>query len=104
MAIGGTLLIVLVLIVAIWLIVEFKRFKHKTFAILLIVLILFTYLSFVLTVKGKNLDFTSIDGLKQAGKLYFSWLGSVFHNLKSLTSNAIDMSWKANQTNLSGVG
>ena len=99
MAIGTTLLIVLILIGAIWIFVEFKRFRHKTWAILLIILILFTYISFIATIKGKNLDFHSIQGIKDAGGLYFSWLGSVFGNLKTITANAIHMDWKASDLN-----
>jgi ABC-type microcin C transport system permease subunit YejE len=98
MAIGTTLITVVVLVVAIWIFIEMKRFKHKIFAILLILLILFTYMSFAATIKGKDLDFKSIDGIKEAGQLYFSWLGSIFGNLKSLTSNAISMNWSVNKT------
>lgn len=98
MAIGGTLLIVLILVVAIWVLVEVRRFRHKIFAIFLIVLILFTYLSFISVIKGKNFDLTSTDGLKNAGSLYLSWLGSVFNNLKTITANAINMDWKANES------
>ena len=100
MAIGGTLLIVLILVIVIWVLVEIKRFKHKTFAILLIILILFTYVSFVAVIKGKDLNLGSVDGLKKAGQLYVSWLGSVFQNLKSLTTNAIHMDWKVNETEI----
>lgn len=100
MAIGGTLLIVLILVIVIWVLVEIKRFKHKTFAILLIVLILFTYVSFLAVVKGKDINLASIDGIKKAGELYVSWLGSVFKNLKSLTTNAIQMDWKVNESEI----
>lgn len=100
MAIGITLLIVLILVVAIWVLIELKRFRHKVLAIFLILLILFTYVSFVATVKGKDIDFTTTDGVKKAGQLYFSWLGSIFRNFKSLTANAINMDWKVNESNL----
>ena len=47
MAVGITLFIVAVLVIGIYLLVEVKRLRHKMFAIFLIVLILFTYISFV---------------------------------------------------------
>jgi len=94
MVIGPTLLVVAVLIVAVWVIIEIKRFKHKVFAIFLIALILFTYLSFIVVIKGEDIDFKTGAGLKRAGQLYFSWLGSLFGNLKSITTHAIDMDWK----------
>lgn len=99
MVIGTTFTIVLILVITIWILVELKRFKHKIWAIFIIILILFTYVSFVSTVKGKNIDFTSVDGVKTAGSLYFSWLGSVFSNLKTITANAIDMNWKVDDIN-----
>ncbi len=98
MIIGTTLLIVGILIVGIWILIEFKRFKHKLLAIFLIMLIIFTYVSFLVTLKGKDIDFKSIDGLREAGTLYFSWLGSVFGNLRTITTNAIKMDWSANES------
>lgn len=100
MVIGTTLLILIIIVAGIWVFVEVKRFKHKVFAILLILLILFTYISFIATIKGKNLDLKSIDGIKDAGNLYLSWLGSVFANLKTITSNAIHLDWSANESKI----
>ncbi len=92
--IGVTFFIVAIVVVAIWLIIEMKRLKHKVFAILLIGLILFTYISFTVSLKGKDIDFKSVSGVIEAGKLYFSWLGGVFGNLKSLTAYAFKQDWK----------
>lgn len=64
------------------------------FAVFLIGLILFSYLSFAFVFKDNEIDFTSIEGIREAGGLYFAWLGTVFSNLKSITSNAIDMDWQ----------
>ena len=94
MAIGVTLLVIAVLLIAIWVIFEVKRFRHKLFAIFLIVLILFTYLSFTAVLKGEDLDIKTVSGLKEAGSLYVSWLGSIFGNLRSITTHAVDMDWK----------
>jgi uncharacterized PurR-regulated membrane protein YhhQ (DUF165 family) len=96
--VSATLILVLVLVIAIWLIIEFKRFRHKLLAIFLILLILFTYFSFSAVIKGKGLDLKTFDGIKESGRLYFLWLGNVFKNVKIVTSNAINMSWKMNET------
>ncbi len=94
MAIGITLIIISVLVIAIWILIEIKRLKHKLFAIFLIALIIFTYLSFSVTLKGRDIDIKTVPGLMKATKLYFSWLGTVFSNIKDITANAIQMDWK----------
>ena len=98
MEIGITVLVVAVLIIAIWVIIEMKRMRHKIFALFLIGLILFSYLSFSFVLKDKEVNLTSIAGIEEAVGLYFSWLGTVFTNFKSITSKAIDMNWKGNET------
>ena len=98
MRIGITLFVVIALILAIWIFIEVRRFRHKALAIFLIVLILFTYLSFTSVIKEEDIDFKTITGLTTATKLYFSWLGSIFGNLKTITTNAIRMNWKDNAT------
>lgn len=90
---GITLFIVAVLIIAIWVIIEIKRLRHKIFAIFLIALILFTYISFTITLKDQEIDMKTIPGLMAASKLYISWLASAFNNLKSITTQAISLDW-----------
>ena len=98
MKIGLAILIISILIIAIWMFVELKRARHKMFAIFLILLILFSYISFNLVLAGKNINYGSIDGIKEAGGIYFAWLGSVFGNVKTITGNAIKMDWKGEQS------
>ncbi len=93
-------MIVSVLIIAIWILIEIKRLKHKLFAILLIAIILFTYISFSATIKGQDIDLKTVPGITTAAKLYFSWLGSAFGNMKVLTTNAIKMDWSANNESI----
>ena len=64
----------------------------------MILLILFTYFSFVSVVKGKGLDLKTFDGMKEAGKLYVLWLGNAFKNMRVVTANAINMSWRMNES------
>jgi disulfide bond formation protein DsbB len=98
-----TLIGVVVLIVAIWVFLELKRFRHRLLAIFLIGLLLFLYFSFTFVFHNKPLDLSSISGISQAGTTYFSWLGSIFTNLVAITTNAVKMNWTAvNSTNLSG--
>ncbi len=103
MGLGIGFFIVAALIAVIWVFIEFKRMRHKIFAIVLIGLILFTYISFSVVVKNHNIDFKSATGWLTAGKLYFGWLFSAFDNAKYLTTQAVKLNWtSANDTAPSG--
>lgn len=93
-----TLILIIVLVVAIWLIIEFKRFRHKILAVFLILLVLFTYFSFAAVIRDKGLDLKSFEGVKEAGRLYVLWIGNAFKNVKIMTANAINMNWKPNES------
>ena len=101
MTIGLTFMIIAVLIVAIWVIFELRRLKHKIFAILLIGLVLFLYVSVTVSIKGQEIDIKSTDGIKTASKIYLSWLGTAFGNMKTLTTNAVKMDWSSENKNYS---
>ena len=96
-------IIVSVLILGIWILVETKRMKHKIFAIILIALILVSYFGFSSVIKNNNIDLKTVEGLSKVTKLYFLWFGSLFGNMKSITTNAIKIDWSKgqvfNQTN-----
>ncbi len=102
MLLNTTLIGIVVLVIVVWILMETKKFKHKVFEIFLIFIILFIYFSFTFVVGGQA-NLTSWDGISKASSIYFSWLGSVFSNLKTITANAIHMDWGVNGTN-SSVG
>ena len=95
------LIIVAGIIAFIWITSEFRKFKHKLWALLLIGLIVFAYISFVVTIQNNNLDLSSPSGIFKAVKVYFYWLGSLFGNMKTLTGSAIHMDWGVNETSIS---
>ncbi len=94
MAIGITIFIIATLIAAIWVIIEIKRMKHKIFAIFLIGLILFAYITFTVSLRGEDVELTTIPGLIDAGKIYFSWISTSFIKMKDITAYAIGLDWK----------
>ena len=98
MAVGVVLFIIVILVIAIWIIIEAKRMRHKIFAIFLIALILFSYISASIIFKGQDIDLKTIPGVITGSRIYFSWLGSVFVNLKQITTKAIEMNWGTNET------
>ncbi len=98
MGIGLSVLIVAILIIGVWVIIETKRMKHKMLAVFLIGLILFSYFSFTFVFKEADIDFQSVEGISSIANLYFSWIGTVFLNFKTLTAKAINLDWKGNET------
>lgn len=92
-------LVIVVLALGIWFFLEFKRMKHKVFALFLIGLLLFIFFSAVFVFNGKEIDYKTAPGVMSATKVYFSWLGSIFGNFKTITTNAINLDWKGNQDN-----
>ena len=49
-----------------------------------------------MALKNRDIDFASVSGVKEAFGIYFSWLGTVSQNFKSITSKAVEMDWGAN--------
>ena len=98
MELGLAFFIMAILVVGVWVIIELKRFKHKIFAVFLIALILFLYVSVTHVITQNDIDFNSSSGVLNAGKIYLSWLGSLYGNMKVITGNAINLDWSSNET------
>ncbi len=93
-----TLFILILVIVAIWVFIEVKRLRHKIFAMFLIGLLIFSYLSFSLIIQSNEVDVKTIPGLVTASKIYFAWIGSIANNMMQITTKAIKMDWGTNET------
>jgi hypothetical protein len=93
MEIGATLLIIGIIIAGIWILIETKSFRHKLFVIFLIGLIIFSYFSFNAALKKESVDYKSVSGLIDTSRVYFSWLGNIFSNIKSINSYVVKQNW-----------
>jgi hypothetical protein len=100
MALSVIFFVIAILIITILLALELKKMKHKLFAILLIALILFGFFSFNTVFKDKEVKIETISDVGNVVKLYFSWLGTAFNNVKVITTQAIKMDWQGNSTSL----
>jgi len=78
----------------------FVVIKKNIFLILVIGLILFFSFSLYRISTTYNLDFTSFNGLLNAGKLYFLWIKSLFVNFGNITGYAVRQDWILNETNV----
>ena len=93
--IATSLVILLALVAGIWVLVEFRRLKHKIWAFVLIGLIVFAYLSITLVLREQDINYKSPSGVFQASSVYFSWLGSLLGNFRTMTAHAINLDWRA---------
>ncbi len=96
----GILLVIVVLLV----LFKFKELRHQFSLIFIVLLVLFLLLS-VGTVFTKNkIDLKTFDGVLLAGKLYFSWLGSMFNNVVHISGYAINQEWDiGNSTQVTNI-
>jgi hypothetical protein len=98
MAIGVVVLLIAVFIVVVLTLLRFKKLKHEIFAFFLILLILFAFFSFSMAFKEKNVTINNVSDISNAAKIYFSWFGNAFNNVKLITTQAIKMDWGSNKT------
>ena len=95
---GFSWVIIIVLVVAFLLLLKARHIKHRFFALILVLLLIFVYFTSTSLLSGKNIDFKTFDGWVSAGRIYFSWLWHAGGNVKELTGNAIKMDWSENST------
>jgi predicted Kef-type K+ transport protein len=93
MAMDFTLVVLILIVLAVLAIFVFKKFRHKILALFLIGLVLFSYFGFSTITSKNEVDLNNLPGIWEAGKLYVSWLVSIFGNFRQITANAIEMDW-----------
>lgn len=80
-------------VLAIYFILKLSHLKYKVSLTFLIGFLLFLILTFVKVISNNSIELSSPTGIFSAVKLYFSWLGHVFSNIKVITGNMIKMDW-----------
>ena len=91
-------IIVALVIVLAFVVFKFKEMRHRFGLITIIVILLLATFSFSVVSSKNNVDLSTFDGLVTAGKIYFSWIGGAFSNLKSISGFAVKQDWSANST------
>lgn len=100
MEIGTIFFVVAAIIIGVWLFVELKGLSHRILAISFILLFVFFYFSYSFVQRNYGPDAEGISGVLEASKIYFSWLGHVFGNIKTITGNVIGMNWTGNHSEI----
>lgn len=91
-------LVIGVLIVIALAFAKMRHVKHRTFAIFVVILLVFLYLSVSSVMKESTANLKSFTGWVSVGKTYFSWLANAGVNVKNVVGHAIKMDWAGNLT------
>jgi ACR3 family arsenite efflux pump ArsB len=86
-------IIAICLVVLLLFVLKVQHVRHRVSWIVLVILGIFIYITFVAISLDKSFDLTSVSGFKEASLFYFSWLVNAFKNIRTLTGNAISMDW-----------
>ncbi len=96
-------IIIILAILALIFFLNIAHIRRKATIIIVILLFLFIYITFAAAYHNKEVNFKSASGIYEAGRIYFSWLGQAFGNVKTLASNAIKMDWVPEGQNVSDL-
>ncbi len=86
-------LLIIIIVLALFALLKMSHFRHRLTTIVIVCLFLFIYVSFSVVANNNSVDLSTASGLFQASKIYFSWFGQAFGNMKSITGNVIGMDW-----------
>jgi len=92
----GVILLVLIVLF------KFKEVRHKLGLVIVAVFIIFLLISVTQVYTSNEVDLTTFDGVVYAAKVYFNWLGGVFHNVIKVSNYAIHQDWDYNSSNYTG--
>ena len=90
-----------IFLVVLMMVFKAKEVRHKLGFVVVASIVLFLVFSFYQVYTTQKLDFTSLDGVVNAGKLYASWLGTMFGNVAKVSNYAIQQDWTIDGSNVS---
>jgi hypothetical protein len=80
-------------IALIWIFIKMRHVKHRSYAIFIILILLFFLVTGTKVVNDNKIDVSTFKGFLNAGKMYFVWLFQLGGNAKALVGSAINMNW-----------
>jgi len=86
-------LIILLVLAAVYVFVKTTNKGQNIWSYLIVIAAIFFIVTLVYVSTLPGVSLTSLEGLVQLGKLYFSWLGKVGSNMVHLTGNAVKLDW-----------
>ena len=93
--------IIAVLVLVLIILMRFKEVRHKLGLVVISIFILFLVITFAQIYSAHDLELNSFDGVVNAGKIYFSWLGQAVKNVVRVSGYAVKQEWGFNISNIS---
>ncbi len=98
-----TLVLIGIFLVILMMVFKAKEVRHKLGFVVVASIVLFLVFSFYQVYMTQKLDFTSLDGVLNAGKLYVGWLGNMFGNVAKVSNYAIQQDWTLSNSSVSAA-
>jgi 4-amino-4-deoxy-L-arabinose transferase-like glycosyltransferase len=97
----STLIFIIVGVIVAFLIFTIIKTRHAKDRIIWVIILLTValfYIGYLMVLSNKNIDYGTMEGIKTAASLYLGWFVNVFDNVKIITTNAIKLDWKGNNS------
>lgn len=91
------------LLLIIFIAIKEDDFKRRIAHLLMIIGVCFLLLTAYIIFSGKEVNLTSMEGISNAVKTYFSWLTVAGKNIARVTSYAFNQEWRGGETNSTGI-
>ncbi|HUW43673.1 MAG TPA: hypothetical protein VMV95_01775 [Bacillota bacterium] len=88
------ILIILVIFIAF----KWNNLRTKTAFLFIFLGVAFLLLTGYLVLSGKNINFSSVEGISSAAKTYVAWIVNAGSNVVKVSSYAFNQEWKADNT------
>ncbi len=93
--------IIAFIIISVLLIIKIANEKQAIAIKLLLVLFVFFLVTAAYVYVKYDVDLSDFDGITKATRIYFSWLGQIWGNVKGVSGYIVDQQWALNSTNMS---
>ena len=85
--------LIIAAVVALFIFLRFREIRHRVTHVVIILLVVLLVGSIATVYLSNDVDLTSFEGIASAGKVYFSWLGTMFGNIGKVSTYAISQDW-----------
>ncbi|HLA23506.1 MAG TPA: hypothetical protein VJZ93_03155 [Candidatus Nanoarchaeia archaeon] len=89
----GVWMIVFFLIIVVFLIIKLINAKQNLVQRFVLLVFVLLTVSIGYTVFTNDIEISDSGDIIDLAKIYFSWVGSIFGNLKDITADAIHLDW-----------